>query len=72
MVVLCADHGCDPTWIGNDHTRELIPTLFWGKKVKPGFLGLRSSFSDVGATIARFLNVKQTPFGLPCSEILNL
>jgi phosphopentomutase len=72
MVVLCADHGCDPTWIGNDHTREFIPFLIWGKSIKPGFMGCRKTFSDIGATIAEFLDTQDLFYGTSCSQFLNL
>jgi phosphopentomutase len=72
MVVLCADHGCDPTWTGNDHTRELIPFLIWGEAIKPGFMGFRKTFSDIGATIAEFLDIQDLSYGTSCSKFLNL
>jgi len=72
MVVVCADHGCDPTWLGNDHTRELIPFLIWGQSIKPGFMGLRKTFSDIGATIAEFMGIKDLPYGTSCSRFLKL
>jgi len=69
MVVLCADHGCDPTWYGNDHTREHIPFLFWGDNIKPGFIGARKSFSDIGATIAKFLGLHPLKYGKSCLQL---
>ncbi len=39
ILILTADHGCDPTWTGTDHTREHIPVLVYGPKVKPRFAG---------------------------------
>lgn len=58
LLVLCADHGCDPTWPGSDHTREHIPVLTLGAGLKPGSLGRRDTFADIGQSIA-------THFGLP-------
>ncbi len=58
LLVLCADHGCDPTWPGSDHTREHIPVLAYGKNVTPGPLGKRETFADIGQSIA-------SQFGLP-------
>jgi phosphopentomutase len=50
---MTADHGNDPTTPSTDHSREQVPVLVYGKKVKPGVdLGLRESFADLGATIA--------------------
>ncbi|MDU3078294.1 MAG: phosphopentomutase, partial [Mixta calida] len=48
ILILTADHGCDPTWHGTDHTREHIPVLIYGPGVKPGFLGYRETFADIG------------------------
>ncbi|MCL2671390.1 MAG: phosphopentomutase [Clostridiales bacterium] len=56
ILMLTADHGCDPTHSGTDHTREYIPLLVYGKPVKPGVdLGTRGQFSDIGATIYEYL-----------------
>lgn len=57
VVVITADHGCDPTWPGSDHTREHIPALFSGPGVAPGSLGLRHSFADIGQTLAEFFRL---------------
>lgn len=58
LLVITADHGCDPTTIGTDHTREMVPLLVWGPEVKAGVdLGIRESFADAGQTIAEFLQV---------------
>jgi phosphopentomutase len=58
LVVITADHGCDPTAPGSDHTREHIPMIFFGPKVKPQELPIASTFSDIGATLAKHLGVK--------------
>jgi phosphopentomutase len=63
LLILTADHGCDPTWRGTDHTREQIPIFGTGPKLKPANLGLRSSFSDIGETICRHLGLGQGPHG---------
>jgi phosphopentomutase len=52
LLILTADHGCDPTWWGTDHTREHIPVIVYGKKVKPVNIGRRHTFADIGQTIA--------------------
>jgi phosphopentomutase len=52
LLVLTADHGCDPTWPGSDHTREHVPVLVAGPRVKPGSLGKRSTFADIGQSLA--------------------
>ncbi|MGZ8341422.1 MAG: phosphopentomutase [Telluria sp.] len=58
MVVITADHGCDPSWPGSDHTREHIPMIFFGPAVKPQELPISETFSDIGATLAKHLGVK--------------
>ena len=58
LLILTADHGNDPSAPGNDHTREYIPILNYGVKVKPGHpIGIRPSFADIAATIAEALQV---------------
>ena len=57
LLMITADHGCDPTAHGTDHTREYIPLLVWGKGVRPVDLGIRSGFSDIGQTVCDALGV---------------
>ena len=55
ILLITADHGCDPTTPGTDHTREYIPIVVYGKRLKTGVdLGVRSTFSDIAATIAQY------------------
>lgn len=63
LVVATADHGCDPTWVGTDHTRETVPILAFGPSVAPIDLGARG-FSDVGATFAEHLGLGGTGAGV--------
>jgi phosphopentomutase len=63
ILIITADHGCDPTFKGTDHSREYVPLLVYGKKVKPCDLGIRRSFADIAATIAEFFNIKPTEYG---------
>ncbi|MGL4824471.1 MAG: phosphopentomutase [Plesiomonas shigelloides] len=65
ILILTADHGCDPTWQGTDHTREHIPVLVFGPKVKPGSLGLRETFADIGQTLAGYFGTTPMDFGKP-------
>ena len=59
VVMITADHGCDPAYTATtDHTREYVPLLVLGKRVRPGSLGTRTSFADIAATVAELLNVK--------------
>jgi phosphopentomutase len=63
VLFLCADHGCDPTWEGSDHTREHIPVLAFGRGIEPGALGKRETFADIGQTIAAFFDLPPTEYG---------
>jgi len=71
LLALTADHGCDPTMPGTDHSREYVPLLVYGNNINRGVdLGIRESFADLGATIAENFGV-QVPFGQSfLSEIL--
>ena len=66
LVVIAADHGCDPTWKGTDHTREHIPLLMFGLGVKPIALGGCSSFADIGQTIAKHMRLLNLNHGKAC------
>lgn len=72
ILMLCADHGNDPTAPGFDHTREYIPVIIAGAKVKKGAnIGTRSSFADIGATIAEYLGTEKLSIGTSfLSEIM--
>ena len=63
LLLLCADHGCDPTWQGSDHTREHIPVLAFGAGVEAGSLGRRESFADIGQSIATHLGLPAMDYG---------
>ena len=53
MIILTADHGCDPTTKGTDHSREYVPLLTYGKHAKAGVdMGIRQSLADIGQTVA--------------------
>ena len=62
LVVASADHGCDPTWRGTDHTREHVPVLAFGPGVAPRDLG-RLGFADVSASFAAHLGIAAGPHG---------
>lgn len=63
LLILCADHGCDPTWPGSDHTREHIPVLAYGKGVEAGSLGRRESFADIGQSVATHFGLAPMDYG---------
>lgn len=64
--VLCitADHGCDPTTPGTDHTREWVPLVLWRNAIQePVKLGNRDTFADLGATVADYFGVELPSVG---------
>jgi len=63
LLAITADHGCDPTFKGTDHTREYVPLLVYGPAIIPADLGTRKSFADLGATVAQVLGCKPTVNG---------
>ncbi|QSO53388.1 phosphopentomutase [Alicyclobacillus curvatus] len=64
LLCITADHGCDPTVPGTDHTREWVPVLLFTTSLTSGVhLGERSTFADVGATVADFFGVEAPPIG---------
>ena len=64
ILIITADHGCDPTTSSTDHSREHIPVLVYGKNIKQGVnIGTRETFADIGKTILDFFNVKNELVG---------
>ncbi|HZY51135.1 MAG TPA: phosphopentomutase, partial [Devosia sp.] len=57
LLILAADHGNDPTWIGSDHTREQIPILCFSPRLTAGTVGLRTTFADIGESVAHWLGL---------------
>ena len=62
ILVITADHGCDPTFKGTDHTREFIPLLVYGKKIYPEDLGIRETFADIGVSVLHHLGINNPGF----------
>lgn len=72
ILIVMADHGNDPTIGHSKHTRERVPLMVYGKKIKSCDLGIRDTLSDVGATVAEFFNVDFPENGTSfLSKILN-
>ena len=63
LLILTADHGCDPTWPGSDHTREHIPVIAYGHRVNPGSIGRRETFADIGQSLADYFNLSKLEYG---------
>lgn len=60
ILIITADHGCDPTTPSTDHSREFVPLLVYGKNIKEGVnLGVRKQFSDIAATVAEYLGINE-------------
>ncbi|WP_120511589.1 phosphopentomutase [Photobacterium salinisoli] len=63
VLIITADHGCDPTWPGTDHTREHIPVLVSGPKIPAGSLGRRDTFADIGQSLASYFGTSPMDYG---------
>jgi len=63
LLIITADHGCDPTWPGSDHTREHIPVIALGAGLKPGSLGKRDTFADIGQSLATYFDLPPMDYG---------
>lgn len=71
LLIINADHGCDPTFRGTDHTREYIPVLMYHKKMEHGVnLGILDTFADIGATIADNFGVKSLSIGTSLKQVI--
>ena len=64
LVIITADHGCDPTRPGSDHTREHIPVIAYGPSIAPRFIGRRETFADIGQSLAAYLQVTPLDYGV--------
>ena len=60
---MTADHGCDPTWPGTEHTREYIPVLVYQPRLTSTDLGERMSFADIGQTLADYFKLDAMAHG---------
>ncbi len=63
IAIITADHGCDPTWQGSDHTREHVPIIAFGPAITPGPIGKRHSFADIGQSLAKHLGLPPLKYG---------
>ncbi len=63
IALITADHGCDPTFKGSDHTREHVPVVFFGLNIKPTNIGKRDSFADMGQTLAHYFAIESLTHG---------
>jgi len=63
LVIVTADHGCDPTWSGTDHTREQVPVLAWSPDIRAESVGRRNTFAEVAATVEAHLELPPSSCG---------
>ena len=64
LLIITADHGCDPSTPSTDHSREDTPMLAWSKKIRPGAnLGTRTTFADIGATVLEYFGLENRTDG---------
>lgn len=70
LLLITGDHGCDPGFTGTDHTREYTPLLAAGDAVRPGNLGTRTTFADIGATVADIFGVPNPNAGESMKEAM--
>lgn len=63
IIIITADHGCDPTWSGSDHTREHIPILVYGPNIKSENVGRRNTFADIGQSLASYFGLTKLDYG---------
>ncbi|WP_173297542.1 phosphopentomutase [Thermanaeromonas sp. C210] len=70
VLVITADHGCDPTTPSTDHSREYVPLLIYGRRIRPVNVGLRFTLADLAATVADLLGVNYTLAGESFAELL--
>ncbi|MDD6153704.1 MAG: phosphopentomutase [Elusimicrobia bacterium] len=63
IAFITADHGCDPTYKGTDHTREHVPVIMFGPGVRPQYIGARETYADLGQTIADYFKLPPLKFG---------
>jgi len=73
VLFITADHGCDPTVPGTDHTRESVPLLTYGDKIKAGInLGTRAAFADIGASVLDWLGVESEVHGTSFMDLISI
>ncbi len=72
VVFFIADHGCDPTWPGNDHTREYVPIIAYHNNIESVNLGERTTFADLGQTVAELFNLEAMEYGTSFYKELDL
>lgn len=63
LLIITADHGCDPTWPGSEHTREYVPVIAFHQNMIPVNLNQRHTFADIGQTLAQWFDLSPLDYG---------
>lgn len=71
IFMISADHGCDPTAAGSDHTREYVPIIFYQPELEAKDLGIRESFADIGASIIDWFDIENAKLSIPGKSLVN-
>ena len=71
ILLISADHGCDPTAKGSDHTREYVPIICYGKAIPAKDLKTRKSFADIGATILDWFNIEDSDLPINAESMVS-
>lgn len=71
VLFISADHGCDPTAPGSDHTREYVPIICYGKAIQAKNLKTRNSFADIGASILDWFNIEDSDLPIKAETMVS-
>lgn len=70
ILMISADHGCDPTSAGTDHTREHVPIIFYNKDMEAKDLGIRETFADIGETILDWFKIEEKELPIKAKSLI--
>ena len=71
ILIITADHGCDPVTPSTDHSREYIPILIYGKNIKENVnIGIRDTYADISATILDIYGFEKLPYGTSFKDMI--
>jgi phosphopentomutase len=70
ILMISADHGCDPMAVGSDHTREYVPILLYNRNMQGKDMGTRKSFADIGATILYWFGLESSELSIPGTSLI--
>ena len=70
LMMISADHGCDPTAVGTDHTREHVPIILYNNRIEARDLGTRESFADIGETILKWFSIQESNLAIKAKSLI--